>query len=499
MKSGWIEARDWAETQAQSWFLPDDPPLEVGGVEIGWPLQVDAFEAFLRIAVGVGNITSDHHGFSFTRTAKQRGLDRALRAHAMRLMGRAGLPRRQPNGTLFVSELPTPSMLEPSVRVAQAMPRERTAVAAADPRVLRHWRDRSIPASPILLPWLEERRLLARARRAAKAAVSAFTARQPLFEFNGSDVTEPAVSALRSLILNSAPWLAIELRALRRIVAACHPATIVVATDQHRIGRLAVTAAKGSGTKVVVLQHGLPQTPIGFLPLVADEICVWSDGVRDWFTARGVDAARVRVLGNPRLDDLVELDRRTTRDRIDAERRITASRRLLVVLSPLGIDANLAVLRIAIDACRQDRGLGCIVKLHPGAGDPRPMLRLITGAGLGQRMVVARRESLVPLLLWADVTFLFRSTVALESLAAGTPVVVADYGPASIADDELAELGLPRARSGGDLAGHVGALTDGPAREAFFGERRESMERMTGPVDGQAAARIAACLASAGD
>jgi hypothetical protein len=498
VKSGWIEARAWAETQAQTWFLADDPPLVVGGVEIGWPLQVDAFEAFLRIAIRVGDITADHQGFSMTRTAKQRGLDRALRAHAMRLMGRAMPPRRRPGGTLFVSELPTPSMLEPSVRVAQAMPPDRTAVAAADPRVLRHWRGRGFVASPLLLPWRQERRLLARTRRTAGATFSAFLARHPTFDFNGIDVTEPAIRALRPLILNSAPWLAVELQALRRIVAACQPGTIVVATDQHRIGRLTVLAARGSGATVAVLQHGLPQTPIGFLPLVADEICVWSDGVRDWFTARGVDEAKVRVLGNPRLDDLVGLDRERSREQIDAERRITAARRLLVVLSPLGIDANLAVLEVAIDACRLDPGLTCIVKLHPGAGDAGPMLRRISGAGLGARMVVGRRESLVPLLLWADVTFLFRSTVALESLAAGTPVVVADYGPPSIADDELVDLRLPRARSGEELAGHVGGLTDASTRAAFFGERREAMGRMTGPVDGGAAHRIAASLASPG-
>lgn len=497
MSLGWIEARSWAESQAQTWFLADDPPLTVGGVEIGWPLQVDAFDAFLRVAVQAAGVTADAHSFSVARTAKRFGVDRALRANAMRPLGGTPQAPPQPAAAMFVSEVPTPSMLEPSLRVAAQLPREKVAVAAADPRALRRWRRAGFDAAALLLPWREERRMVATGRRQAAQAWDAFVARRPSFAFGNQNVTEAVMRELRWLIRNSTPWLAVELLALQRMIKVRRPASVVVATDQHRIGRLAVTACEGTSANVVVLQHGLPQTPIAFLPLVANQIYVWSEGVRSWFIRHGTQASQVIVVGNPRIDDLMQSDRDTLRAGVDADHGLAATRRLLVPLSPLGMDANLAVLRIVIDAARADPDLVSVVKLHPGSGDSRPIRQRIGDAGLGRRISILQHEPLMPLLLWADVTFLFRSTVALESIAARTPVVVAEYGPVSIADDELAALALPKAASGRDLADHVKRLSVQSERETYLAQRGDEAQEMTGPLDGRASARIASLLMEA--
>ena len=224
MSIGWIEARGWAESQAQRWFLSDGPPLAVGDVEIGWPLQIDAFDLFLRVAVEAAGITADARGMSFTRTAKRLGIDRALRANAMRMSSASGavVGRRS---VLFVSEVPTTSMLEPSILVAGQLEREATGVIAADPRALRRWRRAGFDAQPLLLPWREERRIVAAGRRDAAGAWREFAGRRPRFEFAHTDVTPQVMRGLKRLVRNSAPWLAVELEALTRSLAGMMPST----------------------------------------------------------------------------------------------------------------------------------------------------------------------------------------------------------------------------------------------------------------------------------
>lgn len=493
MTIDWSLARAWAELHAQHWFESARPPLAVNGIEIGWPLQIEAFEAFLRVATTTAGLASEGGGLSPMSMAKRHGHDRALRAWAMRPMtlGSASDPKTAP--VLFVNEIPTPSMIEPSIRVANAIPRNRVAVASADPRVMRRWRASGYTPIALNIPWREEWRLIRNGRREAAREWHRYVGGGPRFEFAGHDVTEAALAQLGPLVRNAAPWLAVELRALQRTIDRVRPRVIAVATDQHRIGRLTTLAAAGRAD-VAVLQHGLPQTPIAFLPVVADLVCVWSNGVRDWFVNGGTAADRVAVVGNPRLDLLSTLDRRQARARLDADYAMFQARHVLVPLSPLGAETNMRVLEITLDAARADPDLAAIVKLHPGQGESREVRKRVRGAALGTRLKLLRHEPLPRLLLWADATFVYRSTVALESLAASTPVIAADIGPASIADDELAGLGLPRASTGAELAELVRGLTTDEGRRHYLAGRARALDHMTGPRDGKAAQRAAQLL-----
>ena len=489
----WADCRSWAETQAQTWFGAGAGQLSVGGVEIGWPLQIDAFEAFLRVAVAASGLSSDRD-FSPLRLIRQQGYDRGLRAAAMHVQAARGRTGAHPSRVLFVSEVPTPSMLEPSIRVARELPLQDVAVAVADPRAWLRWRREGFDPMTLTLPWLAERRLVARGHKDAVHAWRAFLRREPHFTFAETDVTEASLSQLHRLVDNSAPWLPVERAALERALEKTQPSHIVVATDQHRIGRLAADEGRRAGSLVVVLQHGLPQTAIAYLPVVADRVAVWSEGVRSWFVEHGTPHNKVEVCGNPRLDDLAKLDRVAQRRLVDAQHGINAERRLLVPLSPVGTDTDLAVLGVALEAARRDRGLVVMVKLHPGRGEKRHVLQLISNATLPTQIRIAQHEPLVPLLLWADAAFVYRSTVALESIAARTPVIAADVAPRSIADDELASLDLPRARDANALAIQIAAIGTREGARVFFESRQRKIDWMAGPIDGASARRIAASL-----
>jgi hypothetical protein len=360
------------------------------------------------------------------------------------------------------------------------------------------WQRAGIHPDRLLLPLWEERRLIRRARAEARSVWHDVLAHQPRFVFADTDVTDAALAALGRIVRNSAPWLAAEGLALSRAIERWGPKHLVLATDQHRIGRLAVNAALGTGIGTVVLQHGLPQTPIGYLPLVADTIHVWSPGIREWFVNHGADPDRIVTSGNPRMDELAAMDQSVARREIDMNFPPSSPEpvvRLLVPLSPMGTDADLAVVRTTIDAMRSEPRLRCVIKLHPGSGGTEPITSALAAAtDLGSRMIQMRSTPLPALLLWADVTFLFRSTVGLESMAAGVPVVVADTGRPSMADDELRALDLPRAVDGESLMARLRSLATPAGRAAFVGDREVAIERLVGPRDGRCALRIAESL-----
>ena len=493
--SAWANARRWAEEQAQTWF-EHDVPLTVGGVRIGWPLQIAAFEAFLRVAASADDARHTRTGLSPTRWMKRHGIDRAARSLSVRVLAGRSQKQSGSGGVLFVSEIPTPTMMEPSLRVADVLAPGDFDVAVADPRALRIWRSHGYSPRPVVPHIREEVDRVARGRREAKRVWRQFTTANPRFTFDGRDVTKASLHELRPLVLNSAPWLSVELAALHKIVASQRPRAIVVGTDQHRVGRLASLVAQETRTVLVVLQHGLPQTPIAYLPVVADRVAVWSEDVRRWFVENGTAPEKIDVVGNPRLDQLATLSRQQERATVSSQSGLHGNPRLLVALSPIDVPTNERILELALEAVRQQSTSSVVVKLPPGQGEYRSLTDLVRRSGLGSRVRIFRHEPLLPLLMWADLTLLYRSSVALESLAARTPVAVADIGGQSIAHDELRLLDLPLVRDGGELSLAMSELASDLGSREYFDERVGALERQIGPVDGKSAVRIADLLKS---
>ncbi len=501
------EAREWAIDRAGRWPLDAEgrDQFEVDGLGISGPLRVEAFNLLLPLALSAAGLTADFSTGRLATVAKRRGLDRAVRAGGLRLASAArqlvgarrsrGIADRvlsEPPGSIaFLSELATPSALEPSLAVARELPAAHVTVLAGDPRADRAWRGHGFDPQPLVVPFLEEQRIVARARRRLLRRWRAYTAVADTWQLGGLDVSEAAMSALRPLVVSSGPWLHAERRALAAALDRSRPGRLVLASDQHRLGRLAVDEARERGVTTLVLQHGLPDSSIGYLPVVADEVAVWSERARDWFIAGGADPARLCVLGNPRLDRLVAADRAAVRAEASASLGLAGAPRLLLTLSPTVAYRNERLTALALDWLREEPHGALVVKLHPGEGRWREIRATLAASSVSDRARVVHREPLEPLLLWADVTLLHRSTVAVESLAAGTPVVVGDVDVDSVADRELAELNLPRTAAVPELRLVVADLANPGGRDRYFAPRRAALEAAAGPLDGRTAARIA--------
>lgn len=462
-------------------------------------LRVEAFEALLPLGLAVAGLQANLGSGGLLGLAKRRGWDRPLRTAGLRALAlRASAPRAVNTvDVVFFSELATPSTLEPMLAVAAAIPAHRRRAIVADPRAYRAWSAAGHNPMPAILPAREQARILKRSQAAAHEAWRALVSQPATITFGDSNVTGAAQPQLRRIVMRSAPWLAVEREALRRHLEASQPRWLVLASDQHRLGRVAVDVARACGVRTLVLQHGLPQWRLGFVPIVADEVATWSEASDRWFLAEGAPPERLTRLGNPRLDALVGLDRDRLARAVESSMRLEAKPRLLLALSPNDEARNLQLIDLALGALEAAPDAGLVVKLHPTDGRWEAARARIRARSVADRVRVARREPLYPLLAWADAVLVHRSTVAVEALAAGTPVVVGAVGAPSPDDALPADVKLPEVESSTALLGVLAGLASETARLAFIDDRRMALERLSGPVDGRVAERIAVHLGAA--
>jgi hypothetical protein len=487
------QAQAWATDWSQRWFL--DPTgndrLRVAGIDAGWASHVDAYEVLHRFAmVRLG----EHVGRprSFTGRAKSRGWDRAIRAVSLRLLQSPESARvvSRPIGDLepiaLVVEIPTPSMVQGLAQVAAHLG-ERGVLTTTDPRAFRALRQLGL--EPRALHAIRHRSSLPTARREIEAGWAAIRRDAAPMELDGHDVGRDALAALEPLVRRSLPWVAAEALASRQLLQRLRPRSLGLASDQHRMGRILTQVAAETATPTVVLQHGLPQARVGYLPVVARTVATWSEASSAWFVDAGTSPDRLRVTGNPRFDEYA--DRDGDRSKPDG------SPRLLLALSPTARRINELLLQSTLGAVESLPTARLVIKLHPGQGSWEFVSAAVARSTAAPRIEVRRHAPLGPLLRWAEVTMVHRSTVVVDSLAAGTPVILARAGDASPAEErELAGLNLPVADGAEGLAREITALHGRAGM--YFREREAAIERVTGPVDGQSAARIADVLATTG-
>lgn len=482
------EAREWAAHWAKHWFVgPDghDRLTLENGISAGWATHVEAYGLLLDFALdelGIPRGRSSLHG-----RLRARGWDRAIRAAGLRL-AKSSSASTLDQGVVFVIEIPTPSATEPIRRVAAAIPPQRRALLSADPRVIRTLRRDGLSAMPLTLSFRDQQRCLRLDGQRALEALDHVQGAPPTMLLRGHNVAPDAIRQIHRWLRRSLPWLTVESRALFESVDRLRPGTLVVASDQHRIGRLSAHVAGELGISLTVLQHGLPQSELGFLPVIADRIAAWSPDSVAWFAERGTNMARLEILGNPRMDSLS-----ATR-----EQKIAASAgtrpRLLLALSPAAVSTNQRVLSTSLEVLALMREAELVVKLHPGYREWSWVAPVIASKSYKDRVRVAHHEDIGDLLRWADVTLVHRSTVGLDSLAAGTPVVAVLSDAPSVAEVELSHVGLPRADEPSALAAAVAPFLESSGREAWFQVHDASISQASGPLDGRSANRIATML-----
>ncbi len=228
----------------------------------------------------------------------------------------------------------------------------------------------------------------------------------------------------------------------------------------------------------------------------SDLIAVAGPGQRDWFLRRGVAPNRIVVTGNPAWDGLPGVARTSGAvlglapgpvvtvatswigDDV-AHRRVVGRQHDRLTLAALGA---VALVRARVP------GLRLVLKLHPSApeGEEARLRAMAAEADVAVDLVVTERSLAV--LTASDALVTLPSTLAVEALLVGTPVVSPEFRY-----DGDAVLTVPGTADA--MAGALLHVLDGWGRsDDFAARRRDFMAWHNGPCDGHAAERAVAAI-----
>lgn len=233
------------------------------------------------------------------------------------------------------------------------------------------------------------------------------------------DASERAIAtvALERLHLGYVAQTLVDLAAVERLFDVVQPRALVLASDAHRYARMLVLAAAARRVPSVVLQHGALVGEHVYVPVVATRMLAWGPWCRDWFVRRGVPGDAVASVGFVRAPS-----RRAYRGHAHERPRLA-----LFAGQPIPDAVTRSFLGWCRDALLADPALRLRVRPHPGEGRRAFLAEVLSSwppSARDRTETSSVGQALGRDLDDADVVLASQSTVGIDALAAGVPLVM---------------------------------------------------------------------------
>lgn len=283
----------------------------------------------------------------------------------------------------------------------------------------------------------------------------------------------------------------------KHILEKHQPALIVSADDADQRCKIYSLLAKEEGIPALLVQQGLTDSDYPeWLFFSQSKIAAMGESSASDIASQGVSRERIVVTGNPGFDNLVlpEIDACfSLRKKLGL---VSKDKMVLFASQPYctGVfnapDMRRTMIKAIAEAVTLLKDVKLIIKPHPG-DNIRELKELM---GKFPQVVMLDRKADISLLIKAcDVLVTFFSTVALQALYTGKPVINVNF-PGSGGMNLYSESGATwEARSTEEIAAHIQRLTGEnkkaeilirePARQSFF-------NRMAYSNDGKATERV---------
>jgi len=291
------------------------------------------------------------------------------------------------------------------------------------------------------------------------------------------------------------------------------PDVILVVGEQGVYGRCFLAAAQALGVLTVGMQHGVISLDhrqythsVETVPrngrFVGTTLCpipnktaVYGDLFkRTLIDKGGYPPDSVVVTGQPSYDFLYNTRENGAKERICHQLDIDPSKQIVVLATQThrGFSdcQNRLLLEIVFDAMRELPQSKLVVKLHP-AEKPALHRRVASEKGLVDEIVIVKDVDLFDLLQSSEVLVTAHSTVALEAMLFGKPVITINVTGAPDVMPYAASGAAVSVREAAQLVGAIRAvLTDEDVRRRLAESRESFLADCLRPVDGKAARRV---------
>lgn len=281
---------------------------------------------------------------------------------------------------------------------------------------------------------------------------------------------------------------------LERLLTESEPSLVVALSERDVTALTAFQLARRMGLPTLALEsHDMIYGSPLFGRPRADRMALGGRASRQVYLEHGAAEEQLVVTGQPAYDRLVELGRR---DAITMKRRLTDEEHLAVFFSqPTDVTLPVSLKRRFLEGARELDSLAgwrVLIKPHPRE-DNRALTELLEAVGLEPAALLTEPGvDLYELIAAADVVVTAFSTVGVEALVMGRPVVCFVQPDTPPPLDYVDSTAVIRVRTGAELTESVAGLFRDPSRRANLERgRRDYLERHEAAWDGGAARRTA--------
>jgi len=325
------------------------------------------------------------------------------------------------------------------------------------------------------------------------------------FKYRNVPLTLPLSLVLERAFLKLLPECALMLETASRILDEEHADAVIATYETGPWERAVTIEAARVGIPTVGLQHGMifegdpdnlhlrvtsnPNAPGFMVPQIT---CVWGPFWKDVLTKAGhYTPQSVVITGNWRYDRLSEIIQRTDASMIRRRYGIGPGKKLVLLLS-VGL-GTVEYLRTCLQTVAAREELSPLIRLHPGADKPEPVLRMLRELNYSSNTIV--KGQLIDALVAADLVVSQYSTAISEAALLDKPVIMADFQDFRGGEDYLdSGICLYATDSQHLLRAIEKGLYDESVRSQMRSAREAFVARYFFKLDGRAAERVVDAL-----
>jgi len=361
---------------------------------------------------------------------RREGYDQQLRhlAFAFRRLasvGRKADPTIHSNTVLFLVDTPVSSVIDTLVPVIRQTPADRCLVVAADPRCQQKLQEVGINSTPFSvsdsifsLPRIE--RGLKRQLHRHWEALSKSRDAEPLL-LDGVDLWLICKDILEKLFHRRLPSASLHYKRVQDIYARHDVKAVAMVSDKHYFGQIFAKASGRAGIYSLVIQHGMVNSPEGYLPVETTQMAVMGPAVRDWCLMHGATSEQIVVTGQPRFDYLSQPPETSSPDVLAALQLDPERATLLFAPEP---QLGLWMRDLMFSGLLALPDVQAIIRIHPNDDLSHYQTSLLQYPELQERVRITRRFDVASILGACDTVVIGRSTLGLEALIAGCSILI---------------------------------------------------------------------------
>ncbi|MDD2637153.1 MAG: hypothetical protein PHW82_16820, partial [Bacteroidales bacterium] len=200
-----------------------------------------------------------------------------------------------------------------------------------------------------------------------------------------------------------------EIIALDNFYLKYSPKLVFMGSDSHKLARITSLLGKTRKFKTLVIQHGAPILPHAYVPLFADWIAIWSEGIRQWFIRNGVSTDKLVVTGNPRYDKFKFQCNNNQNNK-------NHKKKIVLLTNPLGAEINYTILNLLLPALVSAK-LDFVIKPHPS--EPAINYDFYFNELNNVNCTIERNKAIEQLININDIVITVNSTAGIEALMLG--------------------------------------------------------------------------------